>query len=224
MRLLIVETDSDRANLVIAAFARRHISCDHAATLEDARQLLSVAHYAAVILDPGLPDGDGLTLLRALRDRNDTIPVLILSAGGDVRDRIAALHDGADDYLLKPFEFEELFARLTAVLRRQNGFSGNAVNVGNLRFDLLSRELLVAGTLIVLSQREIELAELLLRRAGRVVAKSIVEDQLFGMSEALGSNAVEVYVHRLRRKLERAGATARIETIRGVGYLMRPTQ
>lgn len=224
MRLLVVEDDPDLADAVIAAFARRHIACDLAATLGDASQLLSVAHYAAVILDLGLPDGDGLTLLRALRDRSDAIPILILTARSDVGERIAALHDGADDYLVKPFEFGELHARLTAVLRRQNGFQGNSVDVGNLRFDLLSRELFVAGTLLALPQRETELAELLLRRVGRVVAKSIVEDQLFGMSEALGSNAVEVYVHRLRRKLEQASATARIETIRGVGYLMRPIQ
>jgi len=183
--------------------------------------MLASAHYAAIILDLGLPDGDGLRLLNRLRARKNPVPLIILTARSDLGDRVSGLDAGADDYLIKPFEFDELFARLTAVLRRQGSFQGNQLSFGNLQFDITTRELLVEGTVLALSVRETELVELLLRRDGRVVPKRLAEDQLFGMNDTLGSNAVEVYVHRLRQKLEQAGATTRIDTIRGVGYLMR---
>ena len=221
MRLLIVEDDKDLAAALGNAFARRSISSDHAESGEDAGLMLQLTRYAAIVLDLGLPDGDGFSFLQQLRARKDTIPVIILTARSDLGDRVAGLDAGADDYLIKPFEFDELYARLTAVLRRQGSFQGNLLSFANLQFDIATRELLVAGAVLALSGRETELVELLMRRDGRVVPKRLAEDQLFGMSDNLGSNAVEVYVHRLRQKLERAGATTRIDTIRGVGYLMR---
>jgi len=221
VRLLIVEDDRELAAALDGAFARRSISSDHADTFGDAELMLASAHYAAIILDLGLPDGDGLRLLNRLRARKNPVPLIILTARSDLGDRVSGLDAGADDYLIKPFEFDELFARLTAVLRRQGSFQGNQLSFGNLQFDITTRELLVEGTVLALSVRETELVELLLRRDGRVVPKRLAEDQLFGMNDTLGSNAVEVYVHRLRQKLEQAGATTRIDTIRGVGYLMR---
>ena len=175
----------------------------------------------AVILDLGLPDGDGRALLRRLRARKDPIPVLILTARGDLKDRVEGLDAGADDYLTKPFAFDELLARLRAVLRRKGDFQGSDLGFADLSFDVHSRELWVGDAQLLLSPREGELMELLIRRAGQVVSRQLAEDQLFGMSNTLGSNAVEVYIHRLRRKLEDAGAIARIENIRGVGYLLR---
>lgn len=221
MRLLIVEDDLELAAALGAAFARRSVWSDHAETAEDAALMLGSARYAAIVLDLGLPDGDGLALLQRVRARKDPVPIIILTARSDLGDRIGGLDAGADDYLMKPFEFEELFARLTAVLRRQGGFQGNSLSLGNVAFDVATRELLVGRAVLALSMRETELLELLLRRDGRVVPKRLAEDQLFGMSDELGSNAVEVYMHRLRQKLEKAGATIRIDTIRGVGYLMR---
>ncbi len=221
MRILIVEDDLELATAIRSAFARRDIASDHAATAEDAGLMIDAMRYAAVILDLGLPDGEGLELLAGLRTRLDPVPVLITTARGEVRDRIQGLEDGADDYLVKPFDFDELFARLQAVLRRKGAFQGNRIAFGNLRFDAPSRELTIEDRPVTLSSRETELIDLLLRRAGRVTTRQLAEDQLFGMSEALNSNAVEVYIHRLRRKLEQAGADVVIETVRGVGYLLR---
>ncbi|MGI4879361.1 MAG: response regulator, partial [Janthinobacterium lividum] len=141
MRLLIVEDDRELAEAMGVAFARRQVSSDHAVTLGDAELMLQATGYAAVILDLGLSDGDGGALLRRLRGRGEPIPVLVLTARGDVADRIRGLNAGADDYLVKPFEFEELLARLTAVLRRQGGgFQGNMIELGNVCFDTVSRE------------------------------------------------------------------------------------
>lgn len=221
MRLLIIEDSADIAEALIGGFARRAISCDHAATAGDAGLMLGAIHYGAAILDLGLPDEDGLKLLGRIRARGDAIPVLILTARGDIEQRIAGLNAGADDYLVKPFDFGELDARLQAVLRRHDGNLGSALTIGNLAFDPATRQVRVNGQDVTLSQREIELLELLIRRAGRVIPKRIVEDQLFGLAEELGSNAIEVYVHRLRRRLEALGSTVRIETVRGVGYMLR---
>lgn len=221
MRLLIVEDNLDIAQALADGFKRRGISSDHAATAADAEVRLEVATYAAVILDLGLPDEDGLALLRRLRARHDPVPVLILTARGEIQQRIAGLNEGADDYLVKPFDMDELQARLDAVLRRHDGYGGRALEFETLKLDLATREVALDGKAIALSVREVELLELLLRRPGRVVGKRIAEDQLFGLDEELGSNAIEVYVHRLRRRLEQLGAPVRIETVRGVGYMLR---
>lgn len=221
MRLLVIEDDDALADALIAALARRSIACDHAATAEDAGLMLRATHYSAVLLDLGLPDDDGLAVLRRIRGGNNNVPVIILTARGATDERISGLDAGADDYLVKPFDFDELEARLRAVMRRQGTVQGATFTVGNMVFDSISRELTVKNTAVPLSAREADIAELMLRRSGRVVTKQLAEDQLFGLSDTLGSNAVEVYVHRLRKKIEAAGASARIETIRGVGYLLR---
>jgi DNA-binding response OmpR family regulator len=221
MRLLIVEDDVELAGVLRDAFARRQIASDHAATAGDGAIMLAAARYAAVVLDLGLPDGDGRTLLKRLRTRRDPTPVLILTGRSSVEDRIDALDAGADDYLIKPFEIDELIARVHALLRRKGSFQGNELTFGNLRFDTFSRELFVGDKPVFVSAREAELVELLLRRAGQVVTRRLAKDQLFGQSQALGFNAVEVNIHRLRRKLEAAAASARIENIRSIGYFLR---
>ena len=221
MRLLIVEDNLELAEALQTSFLRRSIATDHAASALDAELLLRSVRYAAVILDLGLPDGDGLTVLAALRRRKDHLPVLVLTARSSVQDKVKGLDAGADDYLVKPFDFAELQARLDAIMRRQGGYLDCALEVGNVGFNTTTREIFVAGEPVSLSVRETELLELLLRRQGRVVPKRVAEDQLFGASEGLGSNAIEVYAHRLRKRLEQRGATVRIDTVRGVGYMLR---
>lgn len=221
VRLLLIEDDEALAAAVAEALRARAIACDHAASAHDAEAMLGATQYDALLLDLGLPDADGVALLRRLRTRRQSVPILIVTARGATADRVAGLEAGADDYLVKPFDVDELVARLRAVLRRPGEMRPSGVEIGNLHYDADAHTLTVAGQAVPLSAREAEIAGLLLRRAGRVVTKQLAEDQLFGASDTLGSNAVEVYVHRLRRKIERAGATVRIETIRGVGYLLR---
>jgi two-component system response regulator TctD len=221
LRLLIVEDDQALAQALAKALARREIHSDASATIEDARHMLGVAHYAAVLLDLGLPDGDGVTMLRSLRAEGNAIPVLAITARSAIDARITGLNAGADDYVVKPFEVDELVARLHAVLRRQGNLAAARLSAGNLTFDTTSGDLAVADVAVILSARERQLAGLLLRRLGQVVSKGLAEDQLYGLDEPVGSNALEVLAHRLRRKLEASGASVRIETIRGVGYMMR---
>ena len=221
MRILLVEDDAALAEALTAAMVQRGVTVDHAADAEEAEAYLATASHAAVLLDLGLPDDDGLAVLRRMRARNNTCPVLVLTARGGVDVRIRGLHDGADDILVKPFDPDELHARILAVLRRQGGYLGNALACGALRFDVDTRVAWVTERRLTLSVRETELLDLLLRRAGKVVPKRLVEDHLFGLGGDLGSNAVEVYVHRLRKRLKEAGSGVRIETVRGVGYLLR---
>ena len=220
MRVLLIEDDRDLAQALTAALSPRGFAVDLARSGDEADAYLQHGDYAAVLLDLGLPDEDGLALLHRLRGRGDTRPVLILTARGAIDARIRGLNEGADDYLVKPFDVDELHARLLAVLRRQGGYIGRSLTCGRLSFDLETRLVRVADATIALSVRETELLELLLRRAGNVVPKRIAEDHLFGLGGDLGSNAVEVYVHRLRKKLDDADSGARIETVRGVGYMI----
>jgi DNA-binding response OmpR family regulator len=155
-----------------------------------------------------------------VRQGGDSTPILILTARDGVQHRVRGLDSGADDYLQKPFAMEELVARLKALLRRPGGALGLRLEVGNLGFDTVTRSVEVAGQPVVLSRRELALLELLLRSTGRVVAKTALEDGVYGMDEAVGSNTIEAHLSRLRKKLEAAGAGFDIHTIRGVGYLL----
>jgi len=221
VRVLMIEDDQPLATALTEALKRRGVQSDVAANLADGRQMLSAARYAALLLDLGLPDGDGLALIRSLRGQNNPIPVIAVSARSALDARIAGLNAGADDYVVKPFDVDELTARIHAVLRRQGALAGAELRFGNVRFDTVSGDLVVGETPVLLTARERQFAALLLRRFGQVVSKQFAEDQLYGLTEPVGSNALEVQAYRLRRKLEAAGATVRIETIRGVGYMMR---
>ena len=220
MRLLIVEDDRELSQALVAAFARISVHCDHAATVADAEALIGTMAYTLVVLDLGLPDDDGLAMLRRLRSAGETVPVIILTARGDSQTRIGGLRGGADDFMVKPFLFDELHARVEAVLRRQGRYVENQMTFGSLVFDVGSREATIDGTRLSLSAREADMLEPLLRRSGHVVPKRFLEDQLFGTSETFGSNAIEVYVHRLRRKIETSVSGLSIVTVRGVGYML----
>ncbi|MDH7799530.1 MULTISPECIES: response regulator transcription factor [unclassified Beijerinckia] len=220
MRVLVVEDSPELAHLLIDGLKSAGFDSDHLASAVAAREALRNARYAALILDLGLPDGDGLTVLRELRIRKDPVPVLILTARGSVHDRINGLRIGADDYLVKPFEFGELVARLEALLRRPGQILGRSLQLSNVSFDTEDRQVFIDDKLQLLSARELAVLELLLRRKGNVVSKKHLEDQLFGLTGDVGSNAVEVYVHRLRKQLMNLGARIKINTVRGVGYMM----
>lgn len=220
MRLLVVEDNEELAGLLSAALCDAGFEADAVTTAADARDALSAARYAAVVLDLGLPDEDGLTVLSELRRSEDATPVLVLTARGGVHDRVAGLRAGADDYLVKPFAYEELVARLQALLRRPGHLLGRSLRVANLTYDTEARQAFVDEKPHVLSAREVAVLELLMRRSGKVVSRKLVEDHLFGLSADVGSNAVEVYVHRLRKQLAETGARVQIHTIRGVGYLI----
>jgi two-component system response regulator TctD len=193
---------------------------DQAGTAEEANEALASTRYAAVVLDLGLPDKDGSTVLREMRARRNSTPVLLLTARGGVRDRVQGLQNGADDYLVKPFAFEELVARLRALLRRPGDMLGAALEIGNIALDPEGRQLFVGGVAASVSAQELTLLEILMRRADKVVPRSYIEDQLFGMAPQVGLNAVEVSVHRLRKRLEALGAKVEVHTIRGVGYML----
>ncbi len=173
-----------------------------------------------MILDLGLPDRDGASVLREMRGRKDGTPVLVLTARGGLHERVAGLQGGADDYLVKPFDFEELVARLRALLRRPGEMLGRVLQTGNLALDTEGRQAFVDGRAELMSAQELTLLEVLLRRAGKVVPKSYIEDQLFGMTSEVGKSAVEVSVYRLRKRLETMGAKVEIHTVRGLGYLL----
>jgi DNA-binding response OmpR family regulator len=220
MRLLVVEDNEQLADLLSKGLQAAGYETDVLSTFEEASTVLRTTFYAGLILDLGLPDGDGLELLRELRHRNNPIPVLVLTARGGLRDRVQGLRSGADDYLVKPFALEELVARLEAQLRRPGQLLGSSLRIANLEFDTRNRQASIDDQPQVLSARETAVLELLMRSKGRVVSKKQVEDHIFGHSGDVASNAIEVYVHRLRKQLSERGAKVQVHTIRGVGYLI----
>ncbi|HEV8032191.1 MAG TPA: response regulator transcription factor [Stellaceae bacterium] len=220
MRLLLVEDNERFATLLKQGLAAAGFTVDVLASAEDASAALLTDRCDIVVLDLGLPDGDGLSVLSEMRRRGDSTPVLILTARGSLSDRVTGLQSGADDYLVKPFALEELIARLQALLRRPGNLLGLALKLGNLTLDTVAREVLVDDRSIVFSPREIAVLEHLLRRSNRVVAKNLLETSLYGLSQEVGSNAVEVYVHRLRKHLAEIGASVQVHTVRGVGYMI----
>ncbi|HVC51965.1 MAG TPA: response regulator transcription factor [Stellaceae bacterium] len=220
MRLLLVEDNERLADLLKQGLAAAGFAVDVLATAADATTALRTGHRDAVILDLGLPDADGIEVLTEMRERGDATPVLVLTARGSVRDRVCGLQSGADDYLVKPFALEELVARLQALMRRPGHLLGIALRLGNITLDTVARQVFVGGSPVAFSAREVAVLEHLLRRSGRVVPKNLLETSLYGQSQEVGSNAVEVYVHRVRRHLADIGASVQVHTVRGVGYLI----
>ncbi len=226
MRLLLVEDEPEMAAALRAVLTGHGILLDHVASLAEAEEALAQPCHDALLLDRQLPDGDGLTLLHALRrkapERGGALPVIVLTARGDTADRVAGLDAGADDYLAKPFAVEELLARLRAVLRRPGAVAQPVLRAGRLTFDQAHREVHVDGVLLDLPRRERLVLETLLRRAGRTVMRDALLEAIYGFDDEVQSNALDAHVSRLRRKLADAQAGLEIHPIRGVGYLLRP--
>jgi len=220
MRLLVVEDDARLSEVLVDNLQKSGFAADAVHCARQAHGVLRDIAYDAVILDRGLPDGDGIALLKQIRTGGSDVPILILTARDAIEDRVEGLDHGADDYLVKPFATEELVSRLKALLRRPGGALGSRLVAGNVTLDTIGRDILISNQPVELSRREISVLEHLMRRLGRVVPKELLEEKLYGFGEELESNAVPVHVHHLRRKLEQAGATARVHTVRGVGYLL----
>lgn len=221
MRILLVEDNARLAELVLAGLDGADFATDHVETIEDAEAALATTRYDALVLDLGLPDGDGLTLVRRLRRAGRTVPILVLTARDGLDDRVAGLDAGADDYLPKPFAMRELTARLRAVLRRPGQMIGATLAIGDLVLDTAGRTVTVRGGPVPMTRREIEALETLMRRSGSVVSKTAIEESLYGFDDDVGPNAIEALISRLRKRLAAAEAAAAIHTVRGLGYLLR---
>jgi DNA-binding response OmpR family regulator len=216
MRVLLVEDDRMIAEAVRTALGQDGHVTDWMADGAAALAALSNSRFDIVLLDLGLPRKDGLTVLKQLRERGDATPVIIITARDDVRSRVAGLDTGADDYLVKPFDLDELAARMRAAQRRSAGRGDPVIEHGDIRVNCATREVAKAGEAVPLSAKEFAVLEALLLRPGVVLSRAQLEDRLYGFGESIESNAVEVYVHSLRRKL---GSDA-IRTRRGAGYFV----
>lgn len=222
MRLLLLEDEDTLAGLVAAGLGQAGFTVDRAASLAEAGELAEHYDYDAMVFDRGLPDGDALSLVRALRRGKTMTPVLLLTARDTVEDRIEGLNTGADDYLAKPFALNELVARLRALLRRPALSVSPLLGLGNLVFDPGERTATAGGRPLSLSPLESNALELLLRRPGKVARRGQLEHGLYDAGTVIGSNTIEVLMHRLRRKLEQADCDCDIVTVRGLGYLLQP--
>lgn len=218
MRILIVEDDPVLADGLTRSLRHGEYAVDCVSDGQQADHVLTAQTYDLVILDLGLPKLDGFEVLRRLRRRSANTPVLVLTARDGIQDRVKGLDLGADDYLTKPFELPELEARVRALIRRGQSGGASSITHGRLTLDTVGRRVSDGDTPIELSARELGVLEVLMMRSGRVVSKEQLAEKLYGWDEDVGANAIEVCVHRLRKKIEPAGVT--IRTIRGLGYLL----
>lgn len=216
MRLLLIEDDTLLGNGIQTGLMQANYAIDWVTDGEAGEHALKVETYEALILDLMLPKKDGLQILRDLRKKGDSLPVLVLTARDTVTDRVIGLDSGADDYLVKPFDLDELMARLRALLRRYHGRAMPVIQHGNLQLDPAAHTLVQAGRSIILSPREFAILQILLENVGRVLSRSRLEESLYGWDEVIESNAVEVHIHNLRKKLGKD----LIRTVRGVGYII----
>lgn len=220
MRVLFVEDEPEMARLVAVNVGAAGFTVDRVTSIGDADAALKVARYALVLLDRRLPDGDGLTLIGRVRRTQPGVPVIVLSALDAVHDRVRGLDKGADDYLPKPFDTDELLARIRAALRRPGAEDAPPVACGRLAFDLSSRSVTIGGAPLTLKRRELALLESLIRRAGRVVQRETLVEEIYGFDDDIQSNTLDAHVSRLRNRLSDLGAEVLIHPIRGVGYLL----
>jgi two-component system, OmpR family, copper resistance phosphate regulon response regulator CusR len=221
MRLLVVEDQQTLARHLQRGLEEAAWTVDVAGTVDDAWRLLLLNPYDLMVLDLGLPGADGSGLLRRVREAGIDTPVLILTARGSVEDRVAGLDAGADDYMSKPFVFAELLARIRALLRRGHIQKPVVLEVGDVRLDVLKRQAQRGARRIDLTAREFNVLELLMRHAGDVVTRTMLAEYVWGDHYDSLSNLIEVFVNRLRKKLEADGAARLLHTVRGAGYVMR---
>ena len=224
MRILLVEDEPELAAMLSRRLSAEGFVVDHMASLGLAIEAVLSATYRFVLLDRRLPDGDGIALLPVIRTRENPPPVIVLTALNDIPARVAGLDAGAEDYLVKPFAFEELAARLR-VLQRRQASDGRAdmasIVVGRLQYDAAAREARVGDQTLTLPRRELAILDSLMRRAGRVVMRESLEAQVYGFDDEISSNAIEAHISRLRKRLTEADARVVLHAVRGVGYMLR---
>ena len=214
MRILLIEDDAMIGKAIRQGLSRSGFTVDWVSDGRAAQLSLANGVYDLAILDLGLPKKDGMAILTTLRSSGNSMPVLIASARDTVRDRIAGLEAGADDYVLKPFDLNELIARVRALLRRQTGSATTVLRLGDLSLDRVRKVVTLGVRVVNVSARELAILEALMRRPGAVLSRAKLEDSVYGWGEEVGSNAIEVHLHNLRRKL----GSQRIRNVRGVGY------
>lgn len=214
MKILIVEDDKLLRQGLSLALTSDNYACDCAATAKEAQALIQSSQYSLIILDLGLPDKDGATLLRQWRRQNVALPVLILTARDALEDRVDVLDAGADDYLIKPFALVELQARVRALIRRYQGHSDNQLTVNNLTLNLSTQQVYQQGAPVEVTPKEFAILSRLMMRAGQTVNRELLQQDLYTWHDDLSSNTLEVHVHNLRRKLGKET----IHTVRGIGY------
>ncbi|HBO1489704.1 DNA-binding response regulator [Pseudomonas aeruginosa] len=220
MHVLLTEDDDLIASGIVAGLNAQGLTVDRVASAADTQALLQVARFDVLVLDLGLPDEDGLRLLQRLRQQGVDLPVLLLTARDAVTDRVAGLQAGADDYLLKPFDLRELGARLHTLQRRSAGRCVNVIEHGRLSYDPSTRETWLDGRPVELSRREQALLQALLNNRGRILSGEQLKDSVYGFGDEVESNALNVHIHHLRRKL----GNAIVQTVRGLGYRLGPAR
>ncbi|HCL2752344.1 TPA: response regulator [Pseudomonas aeruginosa 449A] len=220
MHVLLTEDDDLIASGIVAGLNAQGLTVDRVASAADTQALLQVARFDVLVLDLGLPDEDGLRLLQRLRQQGVDLPVLVLTARDAVTDRVAGLQAGADDYLLKPFDLRELGARLHTLQRRSAGRCINVIEHGRLSYDPSTRETWLDGRPVELSRREQALLQALLNNRGRILSGEQLKDSVYGFGDEVESNALNVHIHHLRRKL----GNAIVQTVRGLGYRLGPAR
>ncbi len=216
MRVLLVEDDAMIAQGLQTALRQGGFAVDWMRDGNSASHALQTSAFDVVLLDLGLPQRDGIEVLRDLRKRGNLTPVIIVTARDEIQHRVAGLDAGADDYIVKPFDLDEVMARMRSVLRRAAGRGDSSIQHGELRLDPVSHTVERSGVAVNLSAHEFAVLEALLQRPGAVLSRLQLEDRLYGWDEQIGSNAIEVYIHGLRRKL----GSETIQTLRGVGYFI----
>lgn len=219
MRILLVEDNVELANWIAKLLRSDNFAVDCVYDGEDADHALRINEFSLVILDLSLPKMDGLEVLRRLRQRNNTVPVIILTANSSLRGRVSGLDEGADDYLAKPFEIAELEARIRVQLRRANNRAAPTITYGDITLDLRTREFSIGDKALALTPREHAVLEYLIHKAGKTVSKTQICDNVFDFDDDADQSAIEVYVHRLRKKIE--GSRVQIKTLRGLGYALQ---
>ncbi|GLS46836.1 response regulator [Methylobacterium brachythecii] len=223
MRILVVDDNAACASCFGETLREAGFVVDVSANLAEADDSVSVATYDAILVDRMLPDGDGLDWIRSQRRGGGTVPMLIVSAERDEVDhRIEGLNAGADDYMVKPVPLDELVARVRAVLRRPPAILNPVLQAGNVEFDPSNREVLVDGKALRMPRRETCIFEMLIRRVGKTVTKSLLEEGLYSFEDEVSANAIEVGIYRLRGHLMGSSATVSVRTVRGTGYVLEP--
>lgn len=220
MRVLIVEDNARLGTLIAKLLRDDSHAVDLATTVEEAHAALAVVQYEVVLLDLALPDGDGRDVLGLIRQSGSNALVLVVTARGDIVDRVQALNSGADDYIVKPFSDDELMARVRALGRRSRPIRESVLSAGNVSLDTESMTLAIAGRPIAISRRELLVLSALLAQQGKVLPREKLDNAVYSLDNPVTNNAVEAAVSRLRKRLDEAGATVKVTAMRGIGYIL----